>query len=281
MGLAGEAQAPAFEKRRGTAARCTNFIARVPEQRLVFGEDPHLYHRARPTYPSALIDEIVSLVGSSAHALDVGCGTGKATVLLAERGLTGVALDADPAMAAVARLNLAGFPEWEVQVSDFEKWHPSPRTTFDLVTCAQAWHWLDPLSRLHKAHELLRPGGWLALWWNGAAPPNEMGYQINAIYTEITPEIATKSETGFGRQAPNDDIPAGLSFAVPLERSYEWAKDYTPDEWVALLRTQSDHRLLPPERLDELTARIRELITANGGTYCHNYVCRLWAVQRL
>ena len=51
------------------------------EQRLVFGEDPELYDRARPTYPAALVDDVVELAGASARALDIGCGTAKATVL--------------------------------------------------------------------------------------------------------------------------------------------------------------------------------------------------------
>jgi trans-aconitate methyltransferase len=57
----------------------------VREQRLVFGEDPDLYDLARPSYPAALLDDLVTMVGPSARALDVGCGTGKATVLLAAR----------------------------------------------------------------------------------------------------------------------------------------------------------------------------------------------------
>ena len=60
--------------------------------------------------------------GPSGRGLDVGCGTAKATVLLAERGLSGIGVEADPAMAAVARHNLAGHPGWRIDVSDFETW---------------------------------------------------------------------------------------------------------------------------------------------------------------
>ena len=72
-----------------------------------------------------------------------------------------------------------------------------------------------------------------------------------------------------------------MPFGEPLRKSYPWAKDYTADEWVALLRTQSDHRLLPPGQLDELTSRIHQLLQAKGGLYHHRYVCRLWAAQKL
>ena len=60
------------------------------EQRLVFGEVADVYDRARPAYPESLVDEVVSyarLVGGD-PVLEVGCGTGKATVPFARRALT-------------------------------------------------------------------------------------------------------------------------------------------------------------------------------------------------
>jgi SAM-dependent methyltransferase len=253
----------------------------VREQRLVFGEDPDLYDLARPSYPAALLDDLVAMVGPGARALDVGCGTGKATVLLAARGFTGVGVEADPAMAAVARRNLAGQPGWRIEVSDFEKWHPADGDTqFDLVSSAQAWHWLDPEIRLRKAHDSLRGGGWLALWWNRPADDADIARDISDIYAEVAPSIAAKSGIGSKGAPPPDEDPVGVSFREPVRRSYPWARDYTPDEWVALLRTQSDHRLLPADQLDELTARIRTLLEAKGGVYHHRYVCRFWAAQK-
>ncbi len=79
------------------------------EQRLVFGEDAELYDRARPGYPAALVDDVVSLVGLPCHAVDIGCGTGKATRMLAERRVMGVGVEPHAEMAAVARRNLSAF----------------------------------------------------------------------------------------------------------------------------------------------------------------------------
>lgn len=255
-------------------------------QRLVFGEDAGLYDRSRPSYPAELIDDVVSLAGTDATTLDVGCGTGKATVLLAERGTAGVGVEADGAMAAVARHNLAAFPSWRVDVSDFETWAPGERGpgSFDLVCSAQAWHWLDPDVRFHKAYGLLRPGGWVALWWNrpSGGSPEALAGEVGRIYAELAPEIAAKNS--LGRRAlepPHEDVPAGLDFGPPRLRRYLWEKEYSAGDWVSLLRTQSDHRLLPPERLDELTRRAQEAIEASGGLYRHNYACWLWAAQKL
>lgn len=126
------------------------------ERRLVFGEDPERYDRARPTYPSAIIDDLVELVGTDARVIDVGTGTAKGTRLLAERGLTGVGVEADPAMAAVGRRHLDRYPGWRIDESDFEAWTPTTDDApADLLTAAQAWHWVGP-SGSRRAHEWFR-----------------------------------------------------------------------------------------------------------------------------
>ncbi|MGH9107369.1 MAG: class I SAM-dependent methyltransferase [Acidimicrobiales bacterium] len=267
----------------------------VREQRLVFGEVAELYDLARPSYPAPLVDDVVRMAGRSARAVDAGCGTGKATTLLAARGLAGVGVEADLAMAEVARRKLAAYPAWRVDVSDFERWQaPAGDGPFDLVCSAQAWHWLDPEARLRKAHNLLRAGGWLALWWNrpavdqapGGPPPGgsrsaAIRALIEEIYAEVAPEIAGTAPTMGDPQPPGErGFPPELTFSDPVRKSYEWSREYSADQWVALLRTQSDHRLLPPQRLHELTGRVHRVIDAQGGTYLHHYACWLWAAQK-
>jgi SAM-dependent methyltransferase len=250
------------------------------EQRLVFGEDAELYDAARPSYPERLIDDVVDLAGPGATVLDVGCGTGKAAVLLAQRGLAGVGVEAHPAMAAVARRHLAGYAGWRVEVSDFESWEPrSVEQPFDVVTSAQAWHWLDPAVRFRKAYQLLRPGGWLARWWNRPGDDSSpISQAMAAVYDKVVPDMPAR---GIGSKgAPSDDVPGNVAFGPPLQRTYRWTHTYTADEWTALLETQSDHRLLAPETRTVLLAAVRDVIEAHGGHYRHRYICWLRALQR-
>src|SRR5687767_5480708 len=101
-----------------------------------FGAAAEQYDRFRPTYPDALIDDLAGL--RPARILDVGCGTGKVAVSLAERGLAVSGVDVDERMADIARRH--GI---DVQVADFESLDARGRT-FDLITCGDAWHWIDP-----------------------------------------------------------------------------------------------------------------------------------------
>lgn len=253
-------------------------------RRLVFGTYADLYDRARPSYPDALVDDVVTLVGPGARALDVGCGTGKATRLLAGRGLSGVGVEAHPAMAEVARRGLSGHGEdrWRIDVSGFEDWAPQPGDTpFDLVTSAQAWHWIDPAVRFHKAHGVLRPGGWLAVFWNTHAERQEaadLQRDVDATYPRLAPDVG-----GLPRPENAQEglpIPEGLGFDAPVTRDYRWVREYTTAEWSDLIRTHSNHATLPPERLDELVAAVAEVVDAHGGTYPHTYVTQLWATRR-
>src|SRR4029450_9212770 len=91
-------------------ARSIDEAARL---RVTFDEDAERYDRARPGYPSAVFDDLAELagIGPGCRVLEIGCGTGQATVPLAERGCQIVAVELGAGLAAVARRNLARFPD--------------------------------------------------------------------------------------------------------------------------------------------------------------------------
>jgi protein-L-isoaspartate O-methyltransferase len=111
------------------------------EQRLAFGRVAELYDRARPSYPTAVVDELIerASVRPGDRVLEVGAGTGKLTCLLAERGLAVLALEPSGEMAELARINCERYPLVEVEQVDFERWQPSV-PPLPLVVSAQAWH---------------------------------------------------------------------------------------------------------------------------------------------
>src|SRR3954463_11880016 len=92
--------------------------------RTTFDADAARYDRARPGYPSALFDDLAALagLGPGSRVLEIGCGTGQATVPLAERGYQVVAIELGAELAVVARRNLTRFPAVEVVTGAFEAW---------------------------------------------------------------------------------------------------------------------------------------------------------------
>jgi SAM-dependent methyltransferase len=219
----------------------------------VFGEEAELYDRARPSYPAALIDELLERCGGG-RALDVGAGTGHASAQLAAAGFSGIALEPDPAMAQLAERALAPHPGWRVERSEFEAWDGSG--PFELVCSAQAWHWLAPGLRERKAHALLCDGGWLALWGNRPGPDDSpLRQEIDAIYARLAPDVPAR---GIGAKGNTEriDPPPELGFGEPIERAYPFRFSYTTAGWLELLRTQSDHRMLGADQLERLLSEV-------------------------
>src|SRR6266536_5249299 len=132
--------------------------------RETFDEAAERYDRARPGYPPVVFDDLDDLagIGPGCRMLEIGCGTGQATVPLADRGCQIVAVELGPGLASVARRNLARFPLVQVVVTAFEDW-PLPPEPFDVVVAATAFHWIDPAVRVSKVADALRPGGALAV----------------------------------------------------------------------------------------------------------------------
>jgi len=81
-----------------------------------------LYDVARPGYPDALFDDLVRLSGMppGGRVLEIGCGTGKATLPLARMGYRLLCLEPGDNLVAVARRNLAPFPDARVLTTSFE-----------------------------------------------------------------------------------------------------------------------------------------------------------------
>jgi SAM-dependent methyltransferase len=252
------------------------------ERRLVFGEDAAGYDAARPTYPAELADRLVELVGPGARVIDVGSGTAKGTRLLAERGLVGVAVEPDPAMGAVAREHLAAYPGWRVDRSDFEWWRPSDGDApADLVSSSQAWHWVHPQVGLWRAHRLLRPGGWLAIWWNFSEPTDQpVERAIAAAYDEIFPGESLFPMIAYEQESPFAPAVTGIAFDDVAHDLFRWRQRYATEELLALIATHSHHMLLPADRRERLFAAVAAAVDAHGGSFEFPYITRLWIGRR-
>jgi SAM-dependent methyltransferase len=254
------------------------------ERRLTFGEVAEQYDRSRPSYPAELVDDVleVAQVGPSERVLEVGAGTGKATILFAERGLSVLALEPSADMAAVARRNCAQYPGVRIEQSDFEHWRPDG-VSFPLVFSAQAWHWVAPDVRYSRARQALHERGAVAAFWNRPDwGESRLRDALGAAYRAAAPELAPDGPMHPTQSSPpalwgswKREIDAARDFEQPEIRSYRWTREYSTEAYVSLLETHSDHRLLEPDRRASLLAAVAAVIDEHGGTLRLDYVTLL------
>ena len=144
-----------------------------------FGSVAEQYDRYRPAFPDALLDDLAVMAGST-EVLDVGSGTGKVARGLAQRGLSVLGVELDPRMVAVARGH--GI---DVEVAPFETWDDAGRR-FDLVTCGDAWHWIEPRRGAEKVAHVLRPRGAFVRFWNVQLLDEPVMAALDVVFTRGT-----------------------------------------------------------------------------------------------
>jgi SAM-dependent methyltransferase len=269
-------------------------VSQDRERRLSFGSVAEQYDRHRPSYPAELVDAVLEYAGAQPGdlILDVGAGTGRATLLFAERGMQLTAIEPDPGMAAVAsqQAATAGYTV-EIVGTDFE--HAAlAEHHFQVLISGTAWHWVTPGLRNRLAARVLRPGGALAPFWNRPQwRDNPLRSEIDAVYRELEELFAARPG---GPMNPSGEPPqirnarewfelefrGDANFADVDARVYDWSQRYTTDEYLALLGTHSDHILLPAEARERLFSGVGAALDGAGGSFELRYETLLCLARR-
>jgi SAM-dependent methyltransferase len=239
------------------------------ERRRSFDKAAAAYDAIRPSYPEAAIDDVLER-SQAVRALEVGAGTGKATLAFARCGLEVHALEPGHNLAEILRAKSVGLPV-TVEETTFEAFVGGD---FDLVFAAQAWHWTDPATRYHKAHGVLRPGGGFALLTNEKGPYEQsLRDDFNAAYArwfgwpswdqEYVPKVTETWTTEIEASGLFHDVTATY---VP------WTATYTAEQYIALIDTYSDHAVRPDDQRRACYADIQAAIERRGGRIAIPYI---------
>jgi SAM-dependent methyltransferase len=254
---------------------------------LVFGEVAELYDRARPGYAAELVDDVLSFAGvDEPDVVEIGAGTGKATVAFAARATRLLALEPNADMARIAARRCVGLRNVTIEQTTFEEWEPGERQ-FDVVVSAQAWHWVNPDIGYPKAHAVLRPEGVLALLWHRSVwSDGPLRDAMIALYESLAPGFLETTPTFPGLRMTEADArrPAEIEssgvFSGVEVHSHHWQRGYTTAEYLELLGTQSDHVLLDPPTREVLFDRVARLFDEDGGRVTVPYVTHLFLARR-
>ena len=225
------------------------------------------YHQARPRYPSGLFSDLVDATGLMPRhrLLEVGSGTGIATIPLARMGFDITCIEPGTALVEEAKKNLASSKVRFINAT-FEDWQPTDAQTFDLVYSATAWHWTDPETRYRRAADVLRAGGYLAFWSALHVFPDDgdsFFKDIQPVYEEIGERLPV--DAAWPRPGElvdqSEEVSDSGFFDPVLVRHYDWETAMDAETYINLLNTFSGHIAMADWQRDKLFSEIRRRIS--------------------
>jgi SAM-dependent methyltransferase len=251
-----------------------------------FDEDPENYQAARPAYPERVYQVLAECgLRPGARVLEVGPGTGQVTGHLVAAGAQVVAVELGGGLAAQLRRNLAGRDVTVIE-GDFAT-VGVPGNGFDLAVCATSLHWLDAEVAVRRLAGLVRPGGWLAVWWTVFGDPDRPSpwrVGLDVLYRRWLP----------GQWRDPAEVPAPMRVA---ERSAEletggwfdlvgvemirWEHLLSPQGARGLWGTFPNVRELDSARREAFLGGVAEVVAGEpGGAAMDHYVTALYTARR-
>jgi SAM-dependent methyltransferase len=220
--------------------------------RLVFGSAADDYERYRPEYPVDLINAVLAYAKRPVHtALEVGAGTGKATRLIAARGVNVTALEPDREMAGVLMRATRDLPV-EVVIATLEQFRLERKV--DLVFAAAAWHWTDPSTRWATAVQLLGPGGILALF---GIPGDLTNQRVLQTVDDIERRLLPSETRTHGWPWSFDEVRRTDGLTDVTEVEFPCSIVSTADDFVGRLGTVSSYLELDAGRRHDALQEVR------------------------
>ncbi|WP_244932372.1 trans-aconitate 2-methyltransferase [Nocardioides sp. W7] len=228
-----------------------------PDRYLTFADE-----RGRPFV------ELLARVPASdpERVVDLGCGPGHLTALLAERwpraSVTG--WDASAEMVAAARRDVPGI---EFAVGDLRDWRPEQPDGVDVLVSNATLQWLpDHLDVLPRLVGAVRPGGWLAF-----QVPGNFGEPSHTLRTELAQEAAYRDHTrGVAVPASHDPVVylealAGLGCEVDAWETTYLHRLSGPDPvftWISATGARPTLQALPDDLRPAFEAELRRRLRA-------------------
>lgn len=249
------------------------------------------YDRFRPDYPDALFGRIADKLSLRACPVvaDMGAGTGRATLAMAERGWRMTAVEAGGRMLEVlrARATDAGLVVTTLQ-ADAEETGIDP-SSVDLVTAAQAFHWFDKDRVMPEMARILRPGGGVALFWN--VRDETRSEFVTAYHDLLERRFGNRDSSRLPK--PRAPTPSAESTRAALETmsAFESVEfeiltheiGMTAPAFVGMAFTASYVRAQDPEAQAAFRVELEDLLTRHGLTdrpFDVPYRVDLWTARR-
>jgi SAM-dependent methyltransferase len=257
------------------------------EGRQLFGLDPGGYEAGRPDYPSFVYDTLCEVceLAPGSRVLEIGPGTGIVTRRLLALGARVVAVEPDPSLASYLRETMAG-EDLTIVGTSFEE-AEIDEATFDLAVAGTSFHWVDQEVGLRKLSQLIRPGGWIALWWTLFRDPSHPDPFSTAVEEILGPQTRGAFDEP-GRQPfqldhehRRRDLARWAQLEDVASTRVRWTCVLTPSQARALYASMATVIRRPITEQRELLDQLERLATETfDGRVERNFVTALYTGRR-
>jgi protein-L-isoaspartate O-methyltransferase len=242
------------------------------------------YDKGRMPYPPSIADAVRDDLGldGTGRLLDVGCGPGSLTLLLAPLFETVVGIDADGDMIAEARRRALRVNAGTVEFRRLRAEElPADLGTFQVVTFAQSFHWMDQPLVARRVRDMLTIGGrWIhvhASTHRGATGDDPLPHprppwdRIENLVANYLGPVRRAGQTTLptGTQAGEEEVMRQAGFTGPtrLEVGGGQVVDRSTDEVVsAVFSLSSSAPHLFADQLPAFETDLRRLLRATSPT---------------
>lgn len=236
------------------------------------------YHSVRPGYPAQLYADIRELCGldSASRLLEIGAGSGIATVELAKFGSKIVAIEPGSHLTAIARKQTEGLENVEILEQTFESFESSDR--FDAILAFTSFHWLKGKDKYQKVLNLLTDAGNLVLVWNYFFQTDSpVTAAVNRVYHELLSDVypgqmnvRRVNEEVFSVLTRREQRAIQNSLFYPaFMRKYLVEYNYNAETYPKFLNTFPKIVLVDEARRLRFLKRISEVVAEHGKISVH------------
>ncbi len=237
--------------------------------RTTFNEDEYNYDKARPDYLDELFEDIFRYIDLSknSNVLEIGIGTGQATLPFLNKGCNLTAVEIGDRLAKYCTQKFSNFNSFNIINSDFIEADLSEKS-FDLIYSATAFHWIPKDRGYAKIKSLLKSAGAVALFWNHPFVSNtsdETNLASMSVYKKYRPDDKTPAEFDLSDCRKQTSELEKFGFKNIKSRIYKRTRKLTGEEYISLIKTYSDHNILPEKVQNAFERDMKQAIDNAGG----------------
>ncbi|MEM7759702.1 MAG: class I SAM-dependent methyltransferase [Cyanobacteria bacterium P01_A01_bin.40] len=225
-----------------------------------------IYHQARPSYSQELVDRAVILaqLNSQSEVLELGCGSGNATLAFAQSVVSITCCEINPEFCQLAQQNCQTYPQVKIHNTSFEEWELEANK-FHAVLSANSFHWISPTIKYTKAAQAMLKDGYLILLWNlTPEPPKKIFKALEEVYQVYAPSLFRYEGAKIQSEILNDfrqEILDSGYFGDLVSEQIACQISYSIDQYLNLVKTL---RRLEPQTTAVLFPKLKERLQSFG-----------------